>query len=224
MDLCWHVQPPKPCYSDEGTLVYTSLPGSMNDQGSSSFLDVVLSNFGLKRFIGRNDARRKLAVMHGNSVRSSLSRCKLHINYMCTIHGRNQKLCSSALCVAAKSHFGSCAMARVIAVLSLAAFASPLEGDWRSKKIDCSLLKPPPYGLRMENRSFCLDVGCHRELRTVVNLNQKDCGEHFVRLSAVDDFVALKWKVRYRKGVLPVEFCSAMSTAVWTKGPKICSA
>ena len=114
----------------------------MNDQGSSSFLDVVPSNFGLERFIGRNDARRKLAVMHGNSVRSSLSRCKLHINHR-TIHGRNQKLCSSALCVAAKSHFGSCAMAsmaRVIAVLSLAAFASRLEGDWwLSKKVDCSL-------------------------------------------------------------------------------------
>lgn len=80
----------------------------------------------------------------------------------------------------------------------------------------------------MENISFCRDynpvLGCqHEELRTVVNLSQKDCGEHFARLSAVDDFVALKWKVRYQMG-FPVEFCSAMSTAVWTKGPKICSA
>ena len=71
---------------------------------------------------------------------------------------------------------------------------------------------PPPYGLRMENISFCRDynpvLGCqHEELRTVVNLSQKDCGEHFARLSAVDDFVALKWKVRYQMGFPVARWC-----------------
>jgi len=132
----------------------------MNDQGSSSFLDVVPSNFGLERFIGRNDARRKLAVMHGNSVRSSLSRCKLRINHR-TIHGRNQKLCSSALCVAANfiSEVAPWhpwpAWSQSWALLLSLRF-SPWRGLVAVKE-GRLFSSPPPYGLRMENISFCRD-------------------------------------------------------------------